>query len=224
MTTKESQHWSSRHEAKHDEVREAAVSAIDWVLARRKQALIALGAAGVLLLVAAVVVVQRRASRADSWSRYALAELLAYGGRPDEALDTARKVGEEHAGGRAATMARLLEGDILQARGDYAGAVSAYAKAAEEPGPLTPFALADKVMAQEAAGQCPEALSAASQFLEGSADHFLAPLILASQARCQSALGQADAAKSSLQRITLQYPDSPWAAWANARLQAPAKK
>ncbi|MDX6768310.1 MAG: hypothetical protein SF051_02175 [Elusimicrobiota bacterium] len=223
MTTKDSQHWSSPAEAKHDEVREAAVSAIDWVLARRKQALMVLGGVAVLLLAAAVFTVQRRANAADSWDRYSIAELLAYGGRPNDALDAARKLGDDHAGTRAATMGRLLEGDILQARGEYDAALAAYGKAAEEQGPLTPFALANRAMTQEAAGQCAEALSSAAQFTAASSDHFLAPLVLGVQARCQGALGQGDAAKATMQKMALQYPDSPWAAWANARLSPSTK-
>ena len=222
-TTKDSQHWSSTLEAKHDEVREALISGIDWVLARRKQALMVLGGVGVLLLFAAVATVSRRARKADAWDRYAVAELLAFGGRPTDAIEAARKLGDDHAGTRAASLARLLEGDILQARGEHAAALAAYDKAAQEGGPLTPFALADKAMTHEAAGACAEALATASSFLESSSDHYLAPLVLGVQARCQGALGRGDDAKSTLQKMTLQYPDSPWAAWANARLSPPTK-
>ncbi len=223
MTTKDTQHWSSNLEAKHDEVREAVISALDWVLARRKQALAVVGGVVVLAVLAGLVAVSRRARKADAWDRYAVAELLAYGGRPNEALDSVKKIGEDHPGTLAAGMSRLLEGDILQARGEYATALAAYGKAAEEGGPLTPFALANKAMTHEAAGACAEALAASSSFLETSSEHFLAPLVLGVQARCQAALGQADAAKSTLQKMTLQYPDSAWAAWANARLQPPTK-
>lgn len=223
MTTKDSRHWASHSEAKHDEVREAAAGAFEWLLQRKQQALLVTGAVLAALLVAAVVTVQRRASKADAWDRYALAELLAYGGRPTDAVDAARKLGEEKPGTRAATMARLLEGDILQARGEYKAALDAYAKAAEEQGPLSPFSAANRAMTLEAAGQHAEALSAAKQFLSESPEHFLAPLVLSVQARCEQALGQAEAARASLQRITLQYPDSPWAAWANTRLLPPTK-
>jgi tetratricopeptide (TPR) repeat protein len=223
MTTKDKGHWASHSEAKHDEVREAAVSALDWLLARRKQALIATGSVLAALLLLAGVMVQRRAAHSDAWDRYALAELMAYGGRPTDAADAARKLGEERPGTRAATMARLLQGDILQARGDYKGALEAYAKAAEEQGPLGPFAAADKAMTQEAAGQCAEAVATAKQFVSESSEHFLAPLVISVQARCEQALGQADAARVSLQKLTLQYPDSPWSAWANARLSPSTK-
>lgn len=223
MTTKDSSHWSSRSEAKHDEVREAAAGAIDWLLERRQKALIVTGAVLAVLLIALVVSVQRRAAKADAWDRYALAELLAYSGRPTDALDAARKLGEERPGTRAATMARLLEGDILQARGEHKAALDAYAKAAEEQGPLSPFSSANRAMTLESAGQHAEALSAAKQFLAESPEHFLAPLVLSVQARSEQALGQAEAARASLQRITLQYPDSPWAAWANTRLLPPTK-
>lgn len=223
MNTKDSRHWASHNEAKHDEVREAAAGAFEWLLQRKQQALLVAGGVLATLLVAAVVTVQRRASKADAWDRYALAELLAYGGRPTDAVDAARKLGEEKPGTRAATMARLLEGDILQARGEYKAALEAYAKAAQEQGPLTPFSAANRAMTLEAAGQHAEALSAAKQFLTESPEHFLAPLVLSVQARCEQALGQAEAARASLQRITLQYPDSPWAAWANTRLLTPTK-
>lgn len=218
MSTKETQHWSSRSEAKHDEVREAAAGALDWVLKHRKEAMYGGVAAVVLLFAGALVMVQRKAAKADAWDQYAVAELLAYGGRPTEAVDAARKLGDAKPGSRAGGMARLLEGDILQARGDYKAALDAYAKAAEEQGPLSPFAAANKVMTLEAAGQCPEALSAGQAFLAESSDHFLAPLVLITQARCQAATGAGDAARVTLQKLTLQYPDSAWAAWANARL------
>lgn len=223
MTTKDSRHWASHNEAKHDEVREAAAGAFEWLLQRKQQALLVTGGVLAVLFIAAVVTVQRRASKADAWDRYALAELLAYGGRPTDAVDAARKLGEEKPGTRAATMARLLEGDILQARGEYKAALEAYAKAAEEQGPLSPFSAANRAMTLEAAGQHAEALNAAKQFLSESPEHFLAPLVLSVQARCEQALGQAEAARASLQRITLQYPDSPWAAWANTRLLPPTK-
>lgn len=223
MTTKDNRHWSSHSDAKHDEVREAASGAIEWLFERKQQALLVTGGALAVLFIAAVVTVQRRASKADAWDRYGTAELLAYSGRPTEAMDAARKLGDERPGTRAATMARLLEGDILQARGEYKAALEAYAKAAEEQGPLSPFAAADKAMTLEAAGQHAEALSAAKSFLTESPEHFLAPLVLSVQARCEQALGQADAARASLQRITLQYPDSPWAAWANTRLLPPTR-
>lgn len=218
MNTKDKGHWSSRSEAKHDEVREAAGSAVEWLLARRQTALASAGAALALLFLAALLSFQRRQAKADAWDRYAVAELLAYGGRPSDAVKNARELGEAKPGTRAASMARLLEGDILQAQGDYPAALAAYAKAGEEPGPLAPFAAADQAMTLEAAGRCPEALEAAGRFLADSSDHFLAPLLLGVQARCQQSLGQADAARVTLQKLMLQYPESPWAAWANARL------
>jgi TolA-binding protein len=101
--------------------------------------------------------------------------------------------------------------------------MASYDKAAQvAPDSLRAYALADKVSTLEAAGKSADCAAAAQSFLDANGDHLLAAQVHVSLARCQSALGQADAAKGTLQRISLQYPNTPWSAWASARLQIPA--
>ena len=85
---------------------------------------------------------------------------------------------------------------------------------------LQPLALANTAMAQEAAGEFNQALVTNQRFLDTYSDHFMAPQAHASMARCQQSLGQLDQAKVTYQKITLQYPDTPWARWAQERLSA----
>ena len=59
------------------------------------------------------------------------------------------------------------------------------------------------------------------RFLGAYAEHFLAPQVHVSLARCETTLGQRDTAKATLQKIALQYPESSWATWAQERLKAP---
>ncbi len=95
-----------------------------------------------------------------------------------------------------------------------------YDKAAQDaPDSLRPYALADKIMTLQAAGKSAECAAAAQSFLEATPDHLMAAQVHVALARCQLAQGQSEAAKGTLQRISLQYPGTPWAEWATARLQ-----
>ena len=77
--------------------------------------------------------------------------------------------------------------------------------------------------ALEAAGKPTECAASAQSFLDAHADHFLGAQVYETMARCQVAAGQAEAARATWQKISLQYPETPWAARANSRLQAPTK-
>jgi TolA-binding protein len=115
----------------------------------------------------------------------------------------------------------MLEGDLRLPRGEADLALAAYDKAAQiAPEPLRPYALTEKIMTLETVGKAAECATAAQGYLEASPDTLLAPMVHASQARCQQASGQAEAAKTTLQKISLQYPGTPWA-W-GLRLQPPA--
>jgi predicted negative regulator of RcsB-dependent stress response len=119
----------------------------------------------------------------------------------------------------------MFEGDMIYPLGKFDEAAAAYDKAIESaPDALRPYATADKVMTLEAAGKFADCATVAQAFLEAQADHLLAAQVHTVLARCQVALGQSEAALSTLQRISLQYRDTPWAQWANERLQTLTKK
>lgn len=224
MTLKDKKHWSSQSEAARDEVRDAFAETVEWLMLRRRQVAWTAGGAAGLALLAALFLYNRRVRVDEAWDKLSRAEIYAYSGRPDEARKLIEEIASDGASPAAAAMARLLDGDLAYPRGDYEQALAAYDKAVETaPESLRPFALAQKAMTLEAAGRAADGAAAAQAFLDAHSDHLLAPQVHAVLARCQAAQGQADAAKATLQRIALQYPNTPWAAWATSRLQPPAK-
>ncbi len=224
MAINDKKHWSKQSEAARDEFKDAVEETVDWLIVNRRPAgwtLLGVVAAGLL---GAAVIYGRRARADAAWNKLSEAELLAYSGRPQDAEAALTQL--ESAGGSpaAAGLGRLLEGDLLYPRGEYDKALAAYQDAAEQsPDALKPFAEADKVMTLEAAGKNAECASAAQSFLDAHPDHLLAAQVRASQARCQLAAGQTDAAEATLQKIALEYRGTPWGDWAAGRLKSVTK-
>jgi tetratricopeptide (TPR) repeat protein len=223
MTLKDKKHWAHKSEAAQDEVRDALEMSFDWVMANRRQAAYGAGAIAAVALIVGFFIYQRNASIDAAWDKLSQAELYAYSGRAAESLPLLNEAASG-ASPAASAMAHILEGDLHYPKGEYDQALASYDKAAAEaPENLRPFAQADRVMALEAAGKAADCAAAAQSFLSTYPEHLLAPQTHTALARCQQAAGQADAAKSTLQRISLQYQGTPWAAWASSRLAAPAK-
>lgn len=224
MTLKDKQHWSAKSEVKRDELKDALTHTLDWLILRRREAGLALGATLILGLVAGLFLYGKHSRQNAAWDKLSLAELYAYSGKPDQAQTLLTQVASEGATPAAASLARMLEGDLRFPRGEVDQALAAYEKAAATaPEALKPFALTEKVLALETAGKSAECAAAAQGFLDAYADSLPAAMVHASLARCQLASGQAEAARTTLQKISLQYPETPWAAWASSRLQPPTK-
>jgi tetratricopeptide (TPR) repeat protein len=222
MTLKDRKHWSTRSAAAQDEVKDAVEEAVDWLIVHRREAGWTLGAAAVLAVVGGLFLYGRNARRNAAWDRLSQAELLAYSGRPNEAMGLLSNMAQAGGSPTAVGLADLLEGDLNYPQGDYGRALAAYDQAVSDaPEVLKPYALADKVMTLEASGKNADCAAAADSFLEAYADHLLAPQIQASLARCQLAGGQTEAATATLQKLSLQYPGTPWAEWAAYRLNPP---
>lgn len=217
-------HWASRQPAKQDEVRDLFVSGFEWAMKRKREVAIGLGAAAVLGVLIGLMVYSRAARENEAWDKLAMAEAYSYYGRPKEAAEALSEVASQTASPAAAGLAGLMEGELKQRANDHAGALASFAKAAEAaPETLKPFAAAENISALEAAGKGAECAAAAQSFLDQRADHFLAPSVQETLARCQLASGQPEAARATWQKIALQYPETPWAARANARLQPSTK-
>lgn len=223
MTLKDKQHWSAKSEVKRDELKDALSSTLDWLILKRREAGIALGAALILALAVGLFLYGKHSRQNAAWDKLSLAELYAYSGKPDQAQSLLSQVAEEGGSPAAASLAHMLEGDLSLPRGEVDKALAAYEKAAAgAPEPLKPFALTEKILTLETAGKPAECAAAAQGFMDSYSESLLAPMVHTSLARCQMAAGQGEAAKTTLQKISLQYPNTPWAAWANSRLQPPA--
>ena len=217
-------HWATKQASKQDEVRDFFARGLDLALARRKEVGLALGGVAALGLLIGFYVYKRTTDENEAWDKLSMAEAYSYYGRPKEAADALAELAVQNASPAAAGLAGLMQGELKQAKGEHDAALASFTRAAEAaPAPLKPFAAAEKVAALETAGKPAECITAAQSFLDANGDHFLAPSVHEVMARCQLASGQADAARATWQKISLQYPDTPWAARANTRLQPPTK-
>ncbi|MBI5243495.1 MAG: tetratricopeptide repeat protein, partial [Elusimicrobia bacterium] len=176
----------------------------------------------VVLLVAGIFLYSHRAKQNAAWDELSVANGMAYAGQTDAALKKVEEINAAYPGAAASGYGLLFAGDLLFHRDRYADSVKYYQQLVDrgQPQVLQPFALCGLALAQEAAKQCGEAVKTEERFLGAFPDHFLAPQVHVSLARCEEALGQRDTAKATLQKISLQYPETSWAAWAQERLKA----
>ena len=224
MTIKNTKHWATKSEAAKDEVKDFVEEAVDWLIVRRRQAAWTAGGVAAVALIAGLFLYGRHARINAAWDKLSQAELYAYSGRVPEAQTLLTQIVDEGGAKAASTLAYMLQGDLHYPKAEYDQALTAYDKAAQDAtDSLRPYALADKVMTLQAAGKSAECAAAAQSFLDATPDHLLAAQVHVTLARCQLAQGQAEAAKATLQRISLQYPSTPWAEWATARLQTSSK-
>ncbi len=211
-----------RQEVKKDWLQEVTEDLTVWVSKNQQTA--ALAAGGILAAVAAIgfFVYRTHAVQSAAWDRLALAEDAYYSGQPEAAAKQIQELVGAYPNSAAASYGLLFQADILYPRGQYKEALENYNKILErgQPQVLQPLALGGSVLAQEAAGQCQPAAQGAQHFLELYADHFLAPQVHASLARCEQTQGLTEQARNAYQKITLQYPDTSWAVWAKKRLDA----
>ena len=151
-----------------------------------------------------------------------MANGLAYSGQTDAALKKVDEITAAYPGTPASGYGLLFAGDLLFHKDRFADSEKYYKQLVDrgQPQVLQPFALGGLALAQESGGQCAEAVKTEEGFLSAYPDHFLAPQVHASLARCETALGQKDTAKATLQKIALQYPETSWASWAQEQLKA----
>lgn len=225
MTIKDTKHWATKSEAAVDEVRDFFEEAVDWVIVHWRETAWTVGGIAGAALLAGLFLYARQGRIDAAWDKLSQAELFAYSGRVPEAQTLLTEVSQDPSATRsAAAFADMMQGDLHYPHTEYDQALTSYDKAAAEaPDVLRPYALADKVLTLLAAGKAAECAAAAQSFLETTPEHLMAAEVHTALARSQMALGQNDAAKATLQRISLQYPGTPWAAWASARLQTSPK-
>lgn len=209
--------WA-RQEAKKNELAVWVDKAVAWVKFHPQPAVWACAGVVFVILLAAGFAHRQSVRKEEAWARLAMVQSYAYAGQPDNALQQAKALGEEHSSSAAADFARLLSGDMLFEQGKYKEAAQAYEQALQRPAAKgsAPMALASLGLTQEAGGDCKAAAATDQKFLDSYADHYLAPPVHASLARCLAAMGERDKAKATFERIAFLYPQTYWADWAKA--------
>jgi len=210
--------WA-RHEANKNELAIWVDKATLWVKFHPQPAIWAGAGLLVAVLICVGYVNRRLGQKEDAWSKLAMIQSYAYSGQAASALEQAGKLSEEYPSSPVAGFGQLLAGDILFEQGKYKEAAQAYQKALERPAAPTvaTVAMADLALSQEAGGDYKAAADTAQKFLETYADHFMAPPVHGSLARCLAALGEKDKAKAALERMAFLYPQTYWADWAKTR-------
>lgn len=217
-------HWASKQTSKQDEVRDFVGKGLDLAVKHRKEVGMVAGGLAVAGALIGFFIYSRNANENEAWDKLSMAEAYSYYRRPKEAATALAELVAQNASPAAAGLAGMMQGELKQTEGEHDAALTSFTRAVEvAPEPLKPFAVAEKISALEAAGKPAECIAAAQTFLDANADHFLGPQVQEALARCQLAAGQADAARATWQKISLQYPDTPWAMRANARLQPTTK-
>jgi len=214
-------HWV-RQQIKRNEVQEAVGRALAWTAGNRRTAGIAAGVSAGVILCAGLFLYSYRARQNAAWDQLSLAYGYASGGKADAAVKKVDELNAEYPASAASGYGLLFAGDLLFHRERSAESVKYYQQllGRGRPQVLLPLAWGGLAAAQEAAGKCSEAVETGERFLGAYPDHFLAPQVHMSLARCQASLGRADAARAAWQKIALQYPDTSWAQAAQERLKA----
>ncbi|MBI4679448.1 MAG: tetratricopeptide repeat protein [Elusimicrobia bacterium] len=211
--------WA-KQQIKRNELQEFVETAIDWVAAHRDKVLFGVVAFVLAVSLAGFAYFRREKSKFEAWDRLSIAQAYAFTGRVDDSLKQLAEIEKDYSSSDASGFAAVFEGDVLYRKGSYKEAAASYAKAlAQGDRRLEPLALADIGMAQEAAGLYAEAKETSRRFLDSFPDHFMAPQVHACLARSLGYLKLTDEARAAYQKMTLQYPDTFWATWAQARLQ-----
>jgi tetratricopeptide (TPR) repeat protein len=210
-----------RAQVKRNEIQEAMDRGLRWAAENRRTAGISAGAIAGVLLLGGLFLYSHRARQNAAWDGLSLANGLASSGQTDAALKKVAEINASCPGTPASGYGLLFAGDLLFHKDRFAESQKYYQQLLDrgQPQVLQPFALGGLALAQEAAVQCAEAVKTEEGFLNLYPDHFLAPQVHASLARCEATLGQKDTAKATLQKIALQYPDTSWAAWAQEQMK-----
>ncbi len=204
-----------RQQVKRNEIQDVIDSAIRWIEKNRQAAVASVGVTALVIVVLGLILYRSHAVKQEAWSRLSLAQSYAYLGKADESLQQLKKLSQDYGHTDASGFASLFAGDVHFRQGQYQDAVAAYARVLElGPVSIQPIALSNTAVSYEAAGRFDMAVAHSQSFLDAHADHFLAPHAHSILARSLGYMGKKQEARTALQKITLQYPNTAWANWA----------
>ncbi len=212
--------WA-RQQAKKNEIATAIEGTTAWIQAHQQATVWIVVGCVAAILIGGAFYNKFSDEREETWSRYWIAQSYAYNQQSANALAQIKKLAEENPAAIASSYGVLLGGDVLFEQGRFEEAAQAYKKVMTQPNheSVRPIAMANLSLTKEAAGDCKGGNANSQEFLDAYADHFLAPQVHASFARCLGALGQAEQARATYERMAFLYPDTYWANWAKDRLK-----
>lgn len=195
---------------------------VRWIADHQERFWTAVGAVALTLVVVVFTINQRAKMQEDAWTQLGIAQGQLFQGNTKDAIASLDSWEARFSGSRAADYARFMRADLLAKTTQYAEAAAIYADLAAraQPDVLRPLALAAQVTAEDLAGRTAEAQAAAQRFMDTYPDHYMAAPILFEQARLADKTRDAAAAAALYDRITVLYPQSPWAELAKRRQQA----
>jgi len=210
--------WA-REQAKTNELASAVEQAGMWLRLHPQTAVWGVIGAAAAVLLAAALINRNLKLQEETWSQLGIAQSYAYAGQPGPALEQLKNLSAAHPGSSAAGYGVLLAGDILFQQNRFDESLKTYQSLLDNPGDpgLIPLAMAGLSLSHEAKGDCQSAKGITESYLAQYEDHFMAPQVHASLARCLTILGQGDKAKATYERIEFLYPDTYWAQWAKTR-------
>ena len=194
--------WA-KHEAKTNELAALVDRLLLWLKVHQQTAIwTGLGIVAALA-VGGLSINRYLANRDAAWAKLAIAQSYAYSGQPASAVEQLKTLAEESPSSPASGYGLLLAGDIFFQQDKFKEAEESYQKALDSSSAkdLPPIAHAGLALSQEGEGDCTRAAETGNRFLESYQDHFLAPQVHASLARCFLAMGQPDKAKSAYERM-----------------------
>ncbi len=198
---------------------------VKWVRENRERFWAITGT--VLLAVLFVVLLIRNKQKAseEAWFQLGGVQSQLAQGQLEEARKSLAAWDSRYAGGSSASYATFLKADLAYRTSDYMQASQLYGTLAQTGRQeIRPLALSGQIASEEMSGRIPEAQSLAQSFLDKYPDHFLAITVYQTQARLAEIKGDHQAASAIYERISLLFPQSPWAAAAKAKSQTLAQK
>jgi tetratricopeptide (TPR) repeat protein len=195
--------------------------AIAWIRTHQERFWATLGTGVMAILLIVLMVRHRQLQNQDAWNQLGMAQGYLMQSQYDAAAKALEDWNGRFAGTNAASYAKFLKADLLYRTSDYAQSADIYDELAlSAPLDLRPLALSAQASAEEMAGHLPQAQRLIQQFIDRYPDHFMAASMYLSQARLAEMTGNAASASATYDRFVILYPQSPWTAFAKARLQA----
>ncbi len=192
-----------------------------WIRANQERFWAITGTSVLAVLFVVLLLQRNRKEKDEAWTQLGNTQSQLTQNNIAEARKSLDAWEARFKGSNADTYAKFLKADLAYRTTDYTGASQIYGELAQsgKPALVRPLALSAQAESEEMAGHYPQAQLLAQTFLEKYPDHFLAASAYVMQARLAEIKGDTAAASAIYERITLLFPQSPWASLAKAKTQ-----